>query len=692
MKKYFMLALPILVSSVQAQEVTTLSPIQAESNALQTFAVTAEEAKQAVQRTPGGINIIQPQEIKGSTHTLTDILRGQPGITTVDFFGGNDNPLISIRGSGLSGAPPDRGILYLEQGLPVNHADGTIYPGALSPRNAQAIIVRRGANALNPGLDAFGGEIDFYHQNGHTETGSLSLQGGSYGSANARAALGGVSGNWDYHLSAESSRSDGFRYHNNQYRHAGRLNIGYQNGNFENRTILSYANQFFQIPGPQTLDQLYADPRSVANAGSLPDYVIWATDPTRKNKTWRLANISSWQSANVNHSFGVYYQKTADYFKAPPRLLFTDSRTYGAQYKVETTLDNVTLGAALAYAHMDTDKSANIRSAFINAHRNSGTPMGMRIANMFSKIPPSSLNGKTANLSAQLFADWQIDEQWSLQGQLRYVKTTRDFELAKDGMKKSYSWLSPRLGISYKPSEHHQLFANISTHREVPTMDSYLSSTTPMRLNKDIESQRATSFEIGARGQLGTNYTYDVALYRTNLKNEFLTTPDPLDPTSEISSNYQGKTYHQGIELGLGADWALGDGRLKANVVYTLNDFKFRNGSLKGNQLSGVPRHVLLLGLSYETGPWSFGINSRSALGKMVADNANSLYLGGYTIYGARINYQANKNLDFFLQGDNLGNKRYVSWTFSGGVVNPQSLSFLAGYGRNISAGLNFKF
>lgn len=695
MKKYAVLMMSLCTATAYAQEVPSLSPVVARVGETLTFATDAEEAKQAVQKTQGGINIIEPNHIKGNLYTLRDVLNNQPGITTTEFFGGNDNPVISIRGSGLNSAPPDRGIFFLENGLPLNEADGTYYPGALDARNAASIIVRRGAAALNPGLDVFGGEVDFYNQDGRTETGALSVGIGSYATRHMRAAVGGVSGNWDWHISGITSGSDGFRHHNKQYRHTGKINIGYQSGSFENRTILSYANQSFEIPGPQTLDQLYEDPRSVANAGSLPNYIIWATDPSRNNKTWRVANISHWQTETTTQSFGVYYQHTKDYFKAPPRMLTTDSNTYGAQYKLEARIHpSFTLGAMLSYAKTDTTKDAYIRKEFVNAHIGSGVPLGAKIGKKFGSIPPSHLTGGATNFAGQIFANWDISPQWALQGQLRYTHTTREFNLEKESVIRRYSWVSPRLGVSYKPSENHLLYASVSAHREVPSMSAYLSSYTPMSFNQNLDIQKAVSFEVGARGNINQNYSYDIAVYRMNLKNEFLTTPDPLDPTNEVSTNYRGKTYHQGVELGLKGKWSLGrgNGDLKASAVYTLNDFKFSSGYLKGNQISGVPRHVLMLMLSYENGPWSVGVNSRSALGKMAAGNDNKLYVGGYTVYGAKITYAANANLDFYLQGDNLGNKKYVAWTFSGGTVNRDSLYFLAGYGRSISAGMNLRF
>ncbi|MEE4297300.1 MAG: hypothetical protein V2J20_11870 [Wenzhouxiangella sp.] len=58
-----------------------------------------EEAA-ALRRIPGGTNLIDLQNRPGRNRTLDDALAFQPGLVVQEFFGGNDQPRINIRGSG----------------------------------------------------------------------------------------------------------------------------------------------------------------------------------------------------------------------------------------------------------------------------------------------------------------------------------------------------------------------------------------------------------------------------------------------------------------------------------------------------------------------------------------------------------------------------------------------------------------
>ncbi len=52
------------------------------------------------------------------------------------FSGATDQPRLSIRGSGIQSNPVNRGVVLLQDGLPLNEADGSFVIGTLEPRNA----------------------------------------------------------------------------------------------------------------------------------------------------------------------------------------------------------------------------------------------------------------------------------------------------------------------------------------------------------------------------------------------------------------------------------------------------------------------------------------------------------------------------------------------------------------------------
>src|SRR5690606_25868279 len=120
---------------------------------------------------------------------LRDVLDYQPGIVVQEFFGGLDQPRLNIRGSGIQSNPVNRGVLLMQDGLPLNEADGSFVISLLELRNTGLVSVRRGANAINPGATTLGGELDFQSLPGTNREG-IKIEGGSFGRFGINAAKG----------------------------------------------------------------------------------------------------------------------------------------------------------------------------------------------------------------------------------------------------------------------------------------------------------------------------------------------------------------------------------------------------------------------------------------------------------------------------------------------------------------------
>lgn len=78
---------------------------------------TPAALEQSYSTTAGGAGAFKPNTT-GSQATLRDLIGHQPEVTLLDLFGGNDHPVILIRGSGIQSQPMSRGINLLVDGLP----------------------------------------------------------------------------------------------------------------------------------------------------------------------------------------------------------------------------------------------------------------------------------------------------------------------------------------------------------------------------------------------------------------------------------------------------------------------------------------------------------------------------------------------------------------------------------------------
>ena len=84
---------------------------------------TVEQATAAIERTPGGVEVVPETAFKNTpVQHIKDILGYVPGVITQTRMG--DDARVSIRGSGLSRAYGIRGITVLLDGIPMNTSDG----------------------------------------------------------------------------------------------------------------------------------------------------------------------------------------------------------------------------------------------------------------------------------------------------------------------------------------------------------------------------------------------------------------------------------------------------------------------------------------------------------------------------------------------------------------------------------------
>lgn len=177
---------------------------------------------------PGGVALVHQQSLPETANlTVSRVLGSVPGVVVQDFFGGNDQPRIQLRGSGLQQNPVERGILMLQNGLPINRADGSYIVGFANPRQAESIEIYRGYMANRLGATVLGGAINFVSPTGSTQPGAqVMLSGGSFGQMTAAGQVGFKRDNVDGLIEFDLSRRDGFRVYNGSQRASVNANVG----------------------------------------------------------------------------------------------------------------------------------------------------------------------------------------------------------------------------------------------------------------------------------------------------------------------------------------------------------------------------------------------------------------------------------------------------------------------------------
>jgi iron complex outermembrane recepter protein len=276
----------------------------------------------------------------------------------------------------------------------------------------------------------------------------------------------------------------------------------------------------------------------------------------------------------------------------------------------------------------------------------------------------------------------------------QYLHAVRDQEgiLNTISGRNTFDLWSPKFGVLWDVDPEWQIYGNISKSGEVPSFGEG-AALIPFT---DIKAQTAWTYEIGTRGRR-PDYTWDISLYRSEVKNELQCLGAPTDFCSVVNVPH---TIHQGVELGFGYSVLKGifaDGlepdRLWLNTAYTFNDFYFDNDPVFGdNELPGIPRHYIRSELLYKHPSGFFaGPNIEWVPEAYFVDNANTLKTKAYALWGAKIGFERG-NLSGYVEGRNLSDENYIATVNIAPQVNQGSALFWPGDGRAVYAGLQWKW
>ena len=190
---------------VLSQAVVAQSP----EGDLPDIVVIANRNPQAIARTGSAVTVIRAEEIASNpSNRIVDVLRSVPGLDTYESGGAGGVSPVSIRG-----ATPGQ-TLILVDGVRVNDPtapSGEFDFGVMSVTDLDRIEILRGPQSALYGSDAMGGVVNIVTRKGAKDPKvSVSVEGGSYGTLNTRAAVSGGTDTISYAFSLSGFRTDGF--------------------------------------------------------------------------------------------------------------------------------------------------------------------------------------------------------------------------------------------------------------------------------------------------------------------------------------------------------------------------------------------------------------------------------------------------------------------------------------------------
>ncbi|PCH73166.1 MAG: hypothetical protein COB98_11015 [Flavobacteriaceae bacterium] len=632
------------------------------------------------------IAIMQPKIQR--LETLKDALRLEPGVMIQEFFGANDQPRLNIRGSGIQSNPQRRGVYLMQDGIPINFADGSYVIGIMNPVTADFIEVFKGANALQYGTATLGGVIDFISRRGSdknkllvkSEIGAFEYQ--------SFLAMGGKKWiNRDFYSAISLSKQRGYRPHNSNEKLNISLNFGHTiSPKISNRWYVNYTSINFDIPGPLTYEMLQKNPNQITKGVRLPMYMAANIErdlPKRAVEMFRIANKYSINIAeNTSLNIATYYQYADDRFVFPIVLStqhsFYHDTGFSANWHYNTSVHSFQAGMIGSFGK--TLRKGHINKNGLDSFVFSKDLLTAYNVTLFAEekyhlnthtILVAAIQGAyNARNSNDIFPNPAL-RPWYSHSSHKY----RYFHSENISLKQDYSAFNPRFGLIYNTGNNKdiQIFANASWSYEPPTFDELVGSKVTNNINTSpkeifaikINKQSAFTLEVGTR-HTGNRYAWNMAFYTSWLRDEILEVKD-FTLGIKTTTNYP-NTVHNGLEVGFSLvpfqhilSYKYTD-KILLQGVYNYSDFYFSSGKYNGKQLAGIPKHYLAGALSYQY-PKKVNIemNVEYQPKDTPIDHENTLTQPSFYLLGFKVAYQAVKNFSFFVEGKNILDKRYAS-------------------------------
>lgn len=668
------------------------------------------------------IDFQQPGQL--TNRTLADFLAEEPGILARDFLGGNDQPLLSIRGSGAQSVPSARGVTLFLDGIPWQRADGEFVLGSLDFSLLSQALVWRGADALAHGGTTLGGLADF-RSLGTTEAPAYLLHAaaGSYDFSSLGASIAFDAGDFLARTSLSFESSKGFRTHNYQQRTFAHQAVTWKPSETQRLDVfVTLADQVYEVPGGLNASAAETDPRGVS-PGLVPGQnagpAILRDDPERDYTLGRLAARWSAQAGNIEAAISAYVLGFADDFRRPIGFGFEkeDSWSFGLNTEATTTAN--LLGRHQIFTLRAQGDALRADNAFYhNDHGRQGDRFSEN--NLEATQATLALNGSTTLtetlsllMTLQLqYASRESNDTFSQADRPTLQTGPVPTPLGGPTLPPSFpaedtsfDWnelsLNPRIALRWEPLPELLAYLSLSRATEAPTLSDFFvirggspngSPTTFAAQN--LDPQVATTLEAGLRWKVGL-LTGSVATYRSVVEDELIVfNVSGGDQTINASSD----VIHQGIELGV--TWEIANGLLAEgdgltiSGAYTLNDFTFDGDPAYGeNEVAGQPRQVVAASLRYA---WSDRFGTSLSLlwqpEETFIDHANTASYDGFARLDWQIHAMVARGVTVFGEIRNLTNETYTASSLVvRQVPNALQANRFPGAARNVVIGLSWK-
>ena len=643
------------------------------------------EVRARMRQVPGAVALVEEDELRRTRRSnFHDVLRFVPGVYAQSRFGAADEIHLSIRGSGLRNNFHLRGVNVLVNGMPYRNVDGFTDFESLELLTASNVQVYKGGNALRYGGSTLGGAINIETKTGFTaEPLQVYAQGGSYDFFKGQVSSGMVLDDANYYVSYARTDLGGFRDHSAQRRDRLNGHLGYVvTPEIDVRGFWFFAHVEEDLPGSLTREELEARREAAAPANVEDD---WGRDYELHHLGVQLrAQLAPDQRLEIS----PYFQNR-DIIHPIFRVIDQISRDVGVEVRYEN---------AAALAERENRMVVGLQPAFGNVDNRHFENVGGESGEL-AKDQRDEAGGVAFYIEDVL----SITPRLSGVLGLRYDRSRRsveDFFLADGDQSgdRTFEAVMPKIGFLYDlPGIDGQLFGNASRIYEPPLLLELNSLTVPGFV--DLDAQDAWQIELGTRGRAGA-WRWQLSAYDIELRDEIVNAnvrPFPEAPFTVPTYRNVDESRHFGLEAGLELAAPVeilsraGGESAGMRLAYTFSRFTYvSDPDHEGNEIPGIPSHVLQLELEYAH---PSGLTLAPSLewvpDDFFVDSANTVRNDGWFTLGVRGEWSLDGlGATAFVEARNLTDEVY-SPTFS--VDDAAGRWFQPADGRSLYAGVRWR-
>lgn len=610
-------------TSVQAPQIAPDAP-----NSVEQVVVTANRAEEARDHVPFSITVLDAARIRQSQAvSAVDLLAQTPGVSFNRNGGPGQTTGVSIRGAETSQT------LVVIDGVRVNDpsSPGGGYDfGNLLLGDVSRIEVLRGPQSTLWGSQAIGGVVNIItaepteglHADGQVE-------GGSYGTFNSRAGVGGKVGRLSFRVGGGYFLTDGVSAFDRRF--GGKEDDGFRQGQVSGRAKV-------ELTADADLDlrAFYTDSRTSFDGFPPPLYRFGDTAEFGRTQQFvdytglNLRTLGGALTHRLAFQYAAIDRANLDPSQAPFDVTFKSrGRTERFEYQGTAQIRDgwrATFGAERERTAFDD------LSPFAGANARPRTGINSGYAQLQADVIPSlTLTAGGRYDDHDTFgghSTGQVGAAWRLNGGATVLRA-------------SY-------GSGFKAPTLYQLYSDYG--------------------NTGLNPEEADGWDAGIEQRLANGkYVVQASYFGRDTTNLIVftscsATPNPIcnGPVGRPYGYYANvaKTFAQGVELQGQAELAT---RLILSGQYTFTDAEDRSpGSFAfGKHLQRRPQHTASATLTYG---WSNGASVAAALryaGDSFDDRTEARRLKSYTLIDLRGSYPINPHLELYGRVENLADERY---------------------------------